>query len=513
MSCHIERKDAKGKKYVPANADAGRTHLNRELVRFPDGVSNRTEAIQHRIDTAGLRRKVGKNQTKAIRVILTGTHEQMMKIANGSRLDSWIDANLKWLKDTFGEENLVSCVLHMDEKTPHLHATVVPIVTGERVRRKREGEKKYETKSGPRLSADDVMRRTRLHEYQNSYAAAMKPFGLQRGIVGSTAKHQANSEYYRQQVIRYEEDIAKLQADVEKAQEGRNTILSWFGKGDLAKAKKELADKDEEIAGLNKRLKELLAEKARLQELHKSEIGKLRNGYQKEIEAAIRRAETAEQQSKEKDAVIDRQRKRIAQLDRNANPQRYSLSSGAELVRINVSNYRNPSLHIWTKVGEELFEDTKFQIDYDVAQKHFNGQITDEQLDLTINDLRNRANMPRLTNAFVATNGLNMLEEIRRERTVELAFEGYRRDDLRRWGTAETVLPLAIRGVKFAGTEYQQKFPELVIGQDIQVDSEGFIIAQPASARKFQTPKHWLSPIPLQQVQLSKGTLEQNPGW
>ena len=101
----------------------------------------------------------------------------MMKIANGGRLDNWIDANLKWLKGTFGEENLVSCVLHMDEKTPHLHATVVPIVTGERIRRKREGEKKYETKSGPRLSADDVMRRTKLHEYQNSYAAAMKPFG------------------------------------------------------------------------------------------------------------------------------------------------------------------------------------------------------------------------------------------------------------------------------------------------------------------------------------------------
>ena len=37
MSCHIERKDAKGKKYVPANADADRTHLNRELVRFPKG--------------------------------------------------------------------------------------------------------------------------------------------------------------------------------------------------------------------------------------------------------------------------------------------------------------------------------------------------------------------------------------------------------------------------------------------------------------------------------------------
>ena len=346
---------------------------------YQKGVSNRTEAIQHRINTAGLRRKVGKNQTKAIRIILTGTHEQMMKIANGGRLDCWIDANLKWLRDAFGNENLVSCVLHMDEKTPHLHATIVPIVTGERVRRKREGEKKYETKSGPRLSADDVMRRTRLHEYQNSYAAAMKPFGLQRGIVGSTAKHQANSDYYRQQVIRYEEDIAKLQADVEKAQEGRNTILSWFGKGDLAKAKKELSDKDEKIAELNKQIKVLQAEKARLQEQHKSGIEKLRNGYQKEIDAAIRRAETAERQSEEKDAVIDRQRKQIGLLDRKANPQRYSLSSGAELVRINVSNYRNPSLHIWTRVGEELFEDTKFQIDYDVAQRHFNGQITDEE--------------------------------------------------------------------------------------------------------------------------------------
>ena len=116
-----------------------------------------------------------------------------------------------------------------------------------------------------------------------------------------------------------------------------------------------------------------------MQEQHKSGIEKLRNGYQKEIDAAIRRAETAERQSEEKDAVIDRQRKQIDRLDRMANPQRYSLSSGAELVRINVSNYRNPSLHIWTRVGEELFEDTKFQIDYDVAQRHFNGQITDEE--------------------------------------------------------------------------------------------------------------------------------------
>ena len=379
MSCHIERKDANGKKYIPVNADANRTQLNRELIAFPAGVKNRTDAIQFRIIHTGLHRKVGKNQCKAIRIILTGTHDQMMRIQDSGRLDKWIDANLKWLRETFGSENLVSCVLHMDEKTPHLHATVVPIVTTERLRKKREGEKKYETKSGPRLSADDVMRRSKLHEYQNSYAAAMKPFGLQRGIVGSTARHQANSEYYKQQVSRYEEDIARLQADIEKAQEGKNTILSWFGKGDLAKAKKELTEKDELITKLKSQIQILTAEKEQLQEQRKSEIERLRNGYQKEIDAAIRRVEATERQSKEKDAVIDRQKRHIDQLDRKANPQRYRLSSGAELVRINVPNYQNPSLHIWTRVGNEVFEETKFQIDYNVAQAYFNRQITDEE--------------------------------------------------------------------------------------------------------------------------------------
>ena len=73
------------------------------------------------------------------------------------------------------------------------------------------------------------------------------------------------------------------------------------------------------------------------------------NPNQKEIDKAIQQAEEAEQQSKEKDTVIDRLRKQISLLDRKANPQHYSLSSGANLVRINVSNYRNPSLHIWTR--------------------------------------------------------------------------------------------------------------------------------------------------------------------
>ena len=380
MSCHIERKTADGKVYIPDNANKARTHLNRELITFPDGVRSRTEAVQYRIDNAGLHRKVGKNQTKAIRIILTGSHEQMMKIEQSGKLDKWTDANLKWLRDTFGEDNVVSCVLHMDEKTPHLHATVVPIVTGERKRKSREGEKKYRTQTGPRLSADDVMGRGRLSTYQNTYAEAMREFGLQRGVVGSTAKHRSNGEFYRQQMLQYENDIARLNAEVEKANEGRNVLLSWIGRGDLAKAKKDLTAKDKQIALLKEQIAKLQAERAAIIQHHKQEMAKLRNGYQTEIDKTIKEAESLRETIESKDARIERQSKRIAELDRQANPQRYRLSSGAELVKLNISNYNNPSLHIWTRGGEELFDDVKFQIDYNLAQQHYNDQITDEEL-------------------------------------------------------------------------------------------------------------------------------------
>lgn len=178
------------------------------------------------------------------------------------------------------------------------------------------------------------------------------------------------------------------------------------------------------------------------------------------------------------------------------------------------------------KFLDETIESATFQGAYDFKEFRYaevllilaealyeqQGSISDQDLNRTINVVRSRVNMPALTNSIVSTYGLNMLTEIRRERTVELAFEGYRRDDLRRWKTAETELPQALKGVKFVGTEYQQRYPDLKVGSDIEVDANGFIVTEPASARNFM-PKHYLDPLPLQQIQLSNGTLVQNPGW
>ena len=274
-------------------------------------------------------------------------------------------------------------MLHMDEKTPHLHATIIPIVTTKRKRKEREGDKKYATKSGPRLSADDVMARGKLFHYQNIYAIAMKPFGLQRGVVGSTARHKTNSQYYREQMMKYEDDIERLQAEVEKAREGRSKILSFFGTGELAEAKKQLSDKDKQIEKLQQRITLLEQKHLQLKEQHKSELAKYRNSYMAEIDKAIKRAEAAERKNIAHEATIEKQKQRIDTLDRKANPHRYRLSSGATLTGVRMSpRYSNiPSLRIQTMVGNETFEEVKYFEWYNpVIQKYLGGELTDHEL-------------------------------------------------------------------------------------------------------------------------------------
>lgn len=231
MTAHIERTVA------PNNADPSLTHLNRSLIEYPDGVNDRTEAIQHRLDTAGLTRKIGKNQRTAFNVMLSGTPEDMKRIEAAGNLDQWCDDNLEWLRKTYGTENVVSAVLHLDEKTPHIHATVVPIVTTERRKKKSElqAKKRYRTKSrnAARLCVDDVMSRDKLKEYQTTYAEAMAKYGLQRGIDGSEARHISTSQWYRDLSVKNEslkESVEQLLEQQEQAKQELDKVRSAVSK-------------------------------------------------------------------------------------------------------------------------------------------------------------------------------------------------------------------------------------------------------------------------------------------
>ena len=78
LSTHIERQTKSGKPFIPQNADSSRTHLNRELLSFPDGIKDRNDAIKNRLANAGLKRKIGKNQTTHLCAILSGSHDQIL---------------------------------------------------------------------------------------------------------------------------------------------------------------------------------------------------------------------------------------------------------------------------------------------------------------------------------------------------------------------------------------------------------------------------------------------------
>ena len=146
-------------------------------------------------------------------------------------------------------------------------------------------------------------------------------------------------------------------------------------------------------------------------------------------------------------------------------------------------------------------------LNYAEAAYELNDGISDDDLNKSLNLVRQRVNptMPKLSNSFVTANGLNMREEIRRERTVELFLEGFRIDDLKRWKTAETEMPQDQLGVKMTSTWYETNWA----AQARPLNSEGCIILY--NGRTWNQ-KNYLYPLPLDQRQLNSA-LTQNPGW
>ena len=82
-----------------------------------------------------------------------------------------------------------------------------------------------------RLCADDIMNRLKLKAYQDSYAVAMKKYGLQRGVDGSEARHVSTQQYYRDIKRQTEE----LKTEVVELQERKETARE-----ELERAKKEI---------------------------------------------------------------------------------------------------------------------------------------------------------------------------------------------------------------------------------------------------------------------------------
>jgi|SRR5690554_368584 hypothetical protein len=171
IGAHIDRK------HTPKNADPARTELNREII--PPRSSSMKKDIDERIQEGYTStRKIRTDAVRAVGVILSGSHEQMKKIQASGRLDEWCQANLKFAQDKFGKDNLIRFTLHMDEKTPHIHAVFTPI---------KDGKLHYKS---------FVDGKKGLTQLQDDYAREMERFGLNRGLKQTRTKHTTTREYY-----------------------------------------------------------------------------------------------------------------------------------------------------------------------------------------------------------------------------------------------------------------------------------------------------------------------------
>ena len=150
-----------------------------------------------------------------------------------------------------------------------------------------------------------------------------------------------------------------------------------------------------------------------------------------------------------------------------------------------------------------------------------NGSISQADLDISINKLRDRDGMVHLTNTpqmdpRYADLGISAaLVEIRRERRVELFFEGFRYDDLRRWKQGKK-LEKKDYGMRWDDANKNRVDPD---GKaTVQVGSvNGVSYLEPYKGTDFETPvfdesKHYYWPLPLN-VLSQNPALEQNPGW
>ena len=147
---------------------------------------------------------------------------------------------------------------------------------------------------------------------------------------------------------------------------------------------------------------------------------------------------------------------------------------------------------------------------YAEAKIEKDGQISDADLNKTINLLRNRAGVANLTNGLLAGTGLNMRDEIRRERTCELYYENdFRLYDLKRWHIVQAAMTEDILGIYLGADGPWAK--QLNSAGKLATNGDGFYLLTSKSKRQWKDEFDY-SPIAYDQLKLNPN-LKQNPGY
>lgn len=154
------------------NIDAAFTPLNQVM----KGQGTVAERLADKLKV--LTTKVRKDAVVAVELVLSASPEWFDGLAKDRKalhghpkFREWVNASMAWARGEFGK-NIVDVALHMDESSPHMHLLAVPL-----------------TKDG-RLCAKEVTARSEMIRRQDSYAEAMKGFGLSRGDPAQETKRK-----------------------------------------------------------------------------------------------------------------------------------------------------------------------------------------------------------------------------------------------------------------------------------------------------------------------------------
>ena len=169
--------------------DKSRTVQNYHLIapRWSYG-----QEIRHRIRMAGCR--VRKDSVKFVDTLVTVSPE--FAKAHDAEMPEYFNRAFGFLKERVGEENIISAVVHMDEKTPHLHLCFVPL-----------------TKDG-RLSAKEILgNKKAMIQWQDDFYACMAERWpeLERGTPAVETKRKHLTPQWYKKVTAMDAKLEKLE--------------------------------------------------------------------------------------------------------------------------------------------------------------------------------------------------------------------------------------------------------------------------------------------------------------
>ena len=125
LEAHHERK--KERYASNPDIDTERSKYNFHTIKPKERYSR---FIKHRIEESGCRTR--KDSTRFVDTLVTASPE-FFKGKSTQETAAYFKWATEFLADRVGRENIISAVVHMDEKTPHLHLTFVPLTKDNRL--------------------------------------------------------------------------------------------------------------------------------------------------------------------------------------------------------------------------------------------------------------------------------------------------------------------------------------------------------------------------------------------